>query len=600
LRSRFGEARKEYEEALKNVPQEEQPLVRKWAEKQVRSALKEFQEGQQESNRLSIKQRIEAATFWLRERSLFLKERPRAIKEIYEINKEIKEIKHYFKQKITFISEDIKALFKEKLECCIEKFNKSYLQTKWSYKTQSGARWREDWKKNEQKMKQCLSEFQEMKKDLDQLWSLEEARKEHEKALYYVPQKYQFLVRKLAETRVDPALKEYNLVLQGKQQGCDRLHARACIEEASRWLKERSERYKKPIEDLIEKIENVGDDKMTHVNDIKSILEEISEKFSKHDENTLKDQIKKIIDNLNNELNFIEGSKNIKETLEVICRKCPDEPYKESIEGSIAMVDVMLDHRPTSTIIDLLKGTHQHVLQQFYKDCNGETKPPTKTIDQWTQHFKETYAQMAEARAYYQRVESDSNVIDHTIQLMQSLTKDPITSEWEKCCASYNALVICIGDVFEKMNPYIHQQMLTYNKKMESHKKLKEILDEKLKKQESVLANARQSKVDLATAGRSKSDIVTTRQSKVDLATAGRSKSDITISSIEQFIATLEIQSSATRTNIKKLIGDMKKTHKNFEDYLRYQGWLEKDVSSNMSVSHPSRPRVDIASTSDS
>jgi hypothetical protein len=565
LRSSLEAARKEYEEALKDVPQEYQSLVKKGAEKQVKSALKGFLEGQQGSDRSRVKQRIEETICWFIERSLWLKERPSAIKEIYRI-KEISEgIGKYCKQSINFISKDIKELFERKLEDCIIKFDKSYLQTKWSYKYQSGIRWRTDCEKNEKKVNQCLNELQELKKDLDLLYSLEEARKEHERTLYYVPQKYQFLVRKLAETQVAPALKEYNLVLQEKQQGCDRSHAREHIEEASCWLKERSERYKKPIEDLIEKIDKVLDDVKTHINsikdrhvndikeglnDIKNELKDIYEISSPHNENTIKDKVEKIINNLNEELFSIGGKKRIKENLKVIYEKCPDESYKASIEGSIAMITVMLDHGPTFELIDLLKGTHQHALQQFYKDCNGETKPPTRTIDQWTQHFKETSAQMADVRADYQRVESDP------MQLMQSLTRGPITSEWEQYFASYDALVRCMGNEFETMNPDVHQQMLIYKKGMESHKKLKEILDEKLKKQEAISATA--------------------RRSKSDLATAGRSKSDLTIS--EQLMATREIQSSATRTNIKNLLGEMKKMHKAFEESLRDQGWLEKDV----------------------
>jgi hypothetical protein len=86
------------------------------------------------------------------------------------------------------------------------------------------------------------------------LQTFQKARKEHDKVLKNsIPQEYQPLVRKLAQTKVKSALADYgSAVLHGDQQGNDQSHAKMQIEETSLWLQERSRALKELGEMQIE------------------------------------------------------------------------------------------------------------------------------------------------------------------------------------------------------------------------------------------------------------------------------------------------------------------------------------------------------------
>jgi hypothetical protein len=685
LRS-FQKAREEHEDALNSVRQDNQSLVREWADTQIKSAMKKYSlalqsRDQQGRDRSEAKKQIEKASRWLKERSRWLKERPEAFNKLGEMQQQIKGIREHIEGKIKATPEELKDLFKKNVESSITGFQNSYDQTIHSYKSQSGASWRESWNWGEQSMERHLSELQEMEKDLekwkkvneiqapvknvpastsndtlphieqsvadevindfkqahlqvlksyqqssdtqslqdarkhfeeahdrvrtlseylnhwdkihefkvqleaahsedtpynkaikdlfdktidtvinayqdalaclqdgwplrgenmgdavrkgadqrfrkacDQLKTLNEAsyayqetRKEHEKALnYYVPQDYQFLARKLAKKREELVIAD---LVQGDQQGSNWLHAKEHIEETSRWLKERFQPYKKPIENLIEKITSAF-----------SPLYDLEERCHPLDK---------------------KARKQLQEELR------PAERMQIRILGT-------------------LEGLHKSQLKQFDKDRNGEIKPPTRTPDQWRQKLEETYTEIDKVSTCLKNsIEKKYNLYNpnHLIglasQLLNESTEFPVTDKltdkWKKFCVSHDALAICMGDEFKNIDQDIHQEMEAYKKNIKIYKEQKEKLDKNLGEFKSLLAKARQLEPNAET---------------------------------REFIASIENRSKSTLAKTEKLIANMEAEHEKFKEYLRDRGWLDRRFSHRNTNFSSSLPQTDIASTS--
>jgi hypothetical protein len=223
-----------------------------------------------------------------------------------------------------------------------------------------------------------------------------------------------------------------------------------------------------------------------------------------------------------------------------------------------------------------LEGLHQHQLKQFDKDRSGETKPPTRTPDQWRQKFEKTYAEITKVRACLKNAiekKYDFYNTDHLVglasQLLSESSKPPIpdklTDKWEKCYTSHDALVLCMGDEFKTLDPNIHQGMETYKKKMEVYKEQKYKLDKNLGEFKSLLAKARQLEPNAETG---------------------------------EFIASIENRSKSTLAKTEKLIANMEAEHEKFKQYLRDRGWLDRRSSHRNANFSSSPSQTDIASTS--
>ena len=252
LLNSLQEAITEHEQALKSVRQDDQALVREWADTQIESAMKKYSLAHQSRDpqgyeRLEAKKQIEETSRRLQESSkaLHLRKMQHQLEEIRvdEIQARIKNapvsIKDLFNKAIDAVSN----AYQDVLAC---------LQDGWPLRGEDiGDALRKGADQRFQKAYDRLKTLSEAS------LACQEALKEHDEALKnYVPQEYHPLVKKLVEKQVELAIADCRAVLQRDQQGPDRSHAIKEIEEITLQLQERSEHYKKPIQDLIRKIDS--------------------------------------------------------------------------------------------------------------------------------------------------------------------------------------------------------------------------------------------------------------------------------------------------------------------------------------------------------
>lgn len=211
--------------------------------------------------------------------------------------------------------------------------------------------------------------------------------------------------------------------------------------------------------------------------------------------------------------------------------------------------------------LDKHKLFYHSQLEQFNNKSNGEVKPPTLIPDQWRQKFEEISA-------------------DITLTIMHKSPELPITDKWEKSCASHDALVICMGDEFKNIDPEIYENMETYKKNMENHKKRREELDKHLDKYKSLFAEARE------------------LESQLDKARELASQFAEKARELESQLASKEDESKSTLAKAKQLIANMEAEHEKFKEYLRDRGWLDRRYSHRSTHFSSYPPQTDIASTS--